>query len=268
MLRVNPRCRPWFRCMAAIMMALILAGISLAVSPAQKSVFPGQENAVYAEKPKNTRAEETIKASGQFVRSHKDLLKRAVQSLKNIEQPPDQIAAWIEAVPLTVGELEFRKGLAASAGPALEKRAVDVLFEEKVLLNEALKRKILPTPEEVDAFLAWEKKEYQTNPEYRAVVNLILKEWGLSEAEYWEEYEWYNAFRITMCDKLYKAVIKEAEEAGQLLKPDSSGVITPEVQEARESYWNRYTLELKKKADVLVNQGVVKELKFDRNFQR
>jgi len=267
MLRVNPGYRPWFRYMTAVMAALILAGISLAVSPVQKSGLPGQEKAVDAEKPKITTAEEAIKASGQFVRSHKDLLKRAVQSLKNIEQPPDQIAAWIEAAPLTVSELEFRKGLAASAGPALEKRAVNVLFEEKVLLNEALKRKILPTPEEVDALLAWEKKEYQINPEYRAGVDLIIKEWELSETEYWEEYEWYNAFRITMCDKLYKAVIEEAEEAGQLPKLDSSGVIAPEIQKARDSYWNRYTLDLKKKADVLVNQGVVKELKFDRNFQ-
>ncbi|AFV11962.1 hypothetical protein Tph_c17590 [Thermacetogenium phaeum DSM 12270] len=171
-------------------------------------------------------------------------------------------------MPLTVGELEFRKGLAASSGPVLEKRAVNVLFEEKVLLNEALKRKMLHTPEEVDAYLAWEKKEYQTNPEYRAGVDLMIKEWRLSETEYWEEYEWYNAFRITMCDKLYKAVIKEAEEAGQLLKPDKSGVITPEIREARESYWNRYTLELKRKANVLVDQDVVKELKFDWNFQR
>lgn len=260
MCNVNPRLKLWSRYLTAVILTVLLAGVSIVI-------YPEQKNFLYAEE--RPTVENVIKTTGQFVRSHKDLLKKSVESLKNLEQPTDQIAAWIEGVPLTVGELEFRKGLNKSLNPSFESHVVfNVLAEEKILLNEAIKRKVVPVSEEINEFLAKEKEEYKSNPNYRAAVDLLIKEWGLSEAEYWDDYEWYNAFRIIMIDKLYKAVIKEAEEAG--LVPKSSGTSDAdemlEDQKAKESYWNHFKLELKRRANVQFNQNIpfLEEMKFDR----
>lgn len=263
MRNVNPRLKFWNKYFAAAVLTVLLAGMSIAIYPEQKNLRAQEYSTT----------QDALKCTGKFIRSHKDLLHRAAQSLKNFDQPEDQIVAWIEGIPLTVGELEFRDGLRKSINPSSDSQvAFNILAEEKILLNEAVKRNVIPTSKEINEFLAKEKEEYGSNPDYRSDVDLLIKEWEISEAEYWEDYEWYNAFRIIMIDKLYEDVIKEAATAGLLPKEDnvensdiSSATAVQQKQKAKESYWNRFKLELKRRAKVRFNKDLpsLQELKLD-----
>lgn len=72
--------------------------------------------------------------------------------------------------------------------------------------------------------------------------------WGISEDEYWQEYEWYNAYQIIVMDKVYKDVISEAENKSKLpiigIGDNNSEVM--KKQELQKSYWVQYTMKLKK----------------------
>ncbi len=101
---INPRLKFWNKYFAAAVLTVLLAGMSIAIYPEQKNLRAQEYSTT----------QDALQCTGKFIRSHKDLLHRAAQSLKNFEQPEDQIVAWIEGIPLTVGELEFRDGLRKS----------------------------------------------------------------------------------------------------------------------------------------------------------
>jgi len=254
--------RALLSCVAVLAVA-VLAGLSIMIT--DKDNEP--HNALYAED--RPTIDEVMKSTGDYVRSHKSLFAEATDSLKTLHHPGNLVAARIGDVSLSISELEFRKGLSASVNPAKETRhaVFNELIEEKIILNEAVRKGLVPTAEEIEVFLDRELEESKTDPEYRENIDKLINSWDISENEYWQKYEWYNVFRIIAIDKVYKDVLSKAEEAGEfsrILNSDNASEVMKK-QDARKSYWERYRLQLKKKTEIKVNNEFAHELKVDRD---
>jgi len=251
---------------AVVFVIIILAVLSIMITGVINDKDNEQNNALYA-KDRPT-LDDVFESTGEYVRNHKNLLKEATKSLKTFKYPDHLVVAQIGDVPLTISELEFRKGLYASVNPAKGTNDIfNELVENKIFINEAVQRGLLPTNAEIDEFLSIHKEKYKSDPEYRDGVDKLIQSWGISEDEYWQEYEWYNAYQIIVMDKVYKDVISEAENKSKLpiIRIGDNNSEVMKKQELQKSYWVQYTMKLKKQADVKVNNKFVNELNFDPN---
>ena len=253
------------RCIGVLVITVFLVGLSIVLTDKDNE----QNNVHYAED--HPTVDDVLKSSGEYVRNHKNLFDDATKSLKTFNHPDHFVVAWIGEVPLTISELEFRKGLQASVNPAQGKlnAVFNELVEEKILINEAVHKGLLPTNAEIDEFLSIHKEKYKSDPEYRDGVNKLIQSWDISEDEYWQEYEWYNAFRIIVIEKVYKDMISGAKKAGKLseIRTTDNDSEVMKKQETAKSCWEQYKMELKKKANVKVNNDFAnqEEYKVDQD---
>ncbi|MDD2556561.1 MAG: hypothetical protein PHN17_09560 [Syntrophaceticus sp.] len=247
-----------------VLAVTVFVGLSIMITDKDDNE---QNNALYAED--HPTIDDVMKSTGDYVRNNKSLFEEATNSLKTVRHPDNLVAAQIGDVSLTISELEFRKGLSAAGNPAKGTlhTVFNELIEEKIILNEAVQKGLAPTTEEIEVFLARELEESKTNPEYRENIDKLIKSWSISEDEYWQKYEWYNAFRMITIDKVYKDVISEAEKTGKIprIVSDDSASEVLKKQEAHESYWGQYTMKLKKEADIKVIDEFANELNVERD---
>ena len=141
--------------------------------------------------------------------------------LKNID--PNEIIAEVNGWPITVGELEFRKGLREKSGLSAKEATYYEVFndlvEEKVILSFAQKYDILPTKKQVNEFIEMEKQWYNNNVGgYKDMTDTFLESSGMTLDEYWNVYEWYNAFRIVTIQNCYELAVKWGKEKGKIPK--------------------------------------------------
>lgn len=246
-----------------VLTVTVLVGLSIMIADQDNE----QNNALYAED--QPTADDVMKSTGDYVRNNKSLFAEATASVKTVRHPDHLVAAQIGNVSLTISELEFRKGLAAASNPA--KKTLHTVFneliEEKIILNEAVQNELVPTTEEIEVFLARELEESKTNPEYRESIDKLIKSWDITEDEYWQKYEWYNAFRMITLDKVYKDVISKAEKTGEIpqIANNDSASEALKKQDAHNSYWNQYTMKLKKEADIKATNEFANELNVDQD---
>lgn len=251
---------------AVVFIIIILAGLSIMITVVINDKDNGQNNVLYAKDCQTL--DDVFKSTGEYVRNHKNLFKEATKSVTTFRYPDHLVVAQIGDVPLTISELEFRKGIYVSVNPAKGTNDIfNELVENKIFINEAVQKGLLPTNAEIDEFLSIHKEKYKSDLGYRDGVDKLIQSWGISEDEYWQEYEWYNAYQIIVIDKVYKDVISEAEHKSELpitgTSDNSSEVM--KKQELQKSYWHQYTMELKKQADVKVNNNFANELSLDPN---
>lgn len=78
---------------------------------------------------------------GEFIKKNPELLIDLTKNLNIEEVESDEIVAWINALPITIGELEFRKGLNQNAGMRNQSysEVFNVLAEEKLVIDYAIK---------------------------------------------------------------------------------------------------------------------------------
>jgi len=197
--------------------------------------------------------EEFIQPVGTFIKENPDFLSQSIKSLKTKEIDPEKVIARVNGWPITIGELEFRKKMRECSGLGSPEASdiFNVLIEEKVVLDFALKNDILPTSEQVKSFIEREKKWYEdSNGQYKEQVDAFLKASNMTIDEYWSTYEWYNAFRLQLFDNCYKFVVKEGQKAGKL--PEVENGVTPEIEKQFKNYWQNKKKELKAKASVRI----------------
>lgn len=192
------------------------------------------------------RFEEIMATVGEFVRSNRQVFLEGLQ-LPTADLPADKVVATVNGLPISVAELEMRFGLhkASGLGPQSLKEVFEALVREKLWIREAIDRGLLATDEEIDRYIAQEKKQVQENEEFAADIRTIVESWGLTPEEYWNIYERYNVMRLVTNDKLSRQVLKEyyADEM----------MLTPEVQERMKQAWEQYVDGLLAEAKVDVN---------------
>ncbi|MCG0278735.1 MAG: hypothetical protein L5656_09440 [Thermanaeromonas sp.] len=153
--------------------------------------------------------EEFFRPIAEFIQSNPDLLKDSLKTIKNAGVTSAETVAWVNGVPITIGELEFRKGLnQAGARHQSYSEVFNVLVEEKVVFDYAIKNKLLPTAEEVEKFIEEEQQQYAASDEYKEGVDLFCRAANMSLEDYWDTYEWYNAFRCLTFTKSFEHATK------------------------------------------------------------
>ncbi|HBT47156.1 MAG TPA: hypothetical protein DEA73_04625 [Peptococcaceae bacterium] len=113
----------------------------------------------------------------------------------------------------------------------------NVLVEEKLILDYAIKNKLLPTEDEVKRFIAEAQNQYASNDEYKTLVDNFCKASNISIEHYWNIYEWYNAFRLLTFSKSYANATKDIV-----------------FEAAKKQRWNVLKIKLKSKARVKINE--------------
>jgi len=92
---------------------------------------------------------------------------------------------------------------------------------------------------------------YQTGEEYQEAVKAFCEAAGMTEDEYHDSYEKYNAFRLLQYKNAYDYALEEGRENGKLTL-DSNDEITLR-QDKEIQYWHNLQIELKGNIDIKVN---------------
>ena len=168
----------------------------------------------------NSEFETTINNVGTFISSNKNLFLKGLDI--SSEKSSENVVCWVNGVPVSNDELQVRLKLnqLSGKGPQTIDDVKKRLIREKVILKEAEKQGVIPTNKEIDKFLEMEKNQMQTIPEFREGVEKIIDAWGLTEEEYWNVYERYNAYRILMLEKLGKKIIPDFYEKEKITFDD------------------------------------------------
>lgn len=205
-------------------------------------------NKIYAQGQKTL--EEFFRPIGKFIQSNPDLLKDSIKTIKNAGITSDETVAWVNDIPITIGELEFRKGLnEAGERHKSYSEVFNVLVEEKVVFDYAIKNKLLPTEEEVKRFIAEEQQQYSASEEYQKGVDLFSKAANMSLEDYWNTYEWYNAFRLLTFTKSFAHATKGFDLDIAQDRPEKY----QEKYKAKQSLWKNVKIKLKSEAKVKMN---------------
>ncbi|WP_366922878.1 hypothetical protein MFMK1_003357 [Metallumcola ferriviriculae] len=227
------------------------------------------QNTYALQKQKEQTIKEFFTPIGSFMKENKNYLSQSISSLRADNLKVEEIIARVNAWPITMGELEFRRGLRdiSGLGSSEYTDVFNVLVEEKIIIDYSLKNGILPSKEQIQELIEREKGWYQdSNGQYKETVDAILRASNMTLNEYWTTYEWYNAFRLLAFDNTYKFVIKNGQKQGKL--PSGENGITEEMIKQYETYWNNHKKSLKAKAEVkmLDDKGLNLELDLEKLF--
>ncbi|MDD3894883.1 MAG: SurA N-terminal domain-containing protein [Syntrophomonadaceae bacterium] len=186
---------------------------------------------VVAKEQEQRTLDEVITAVGQFVKKEHQLFLSGLDYKAQVTD--ENIAFWVNGLPISNDELQLRLGLYVSSGtgPQAKDEVNKVIVREKVIKDEVIKLGLTPTDEEINNYISQEKELLKNDLEYKTGVEKIITEWGLTEDEYWNIYERYNVYRILMLDKLGKHVLKDFY---------SKDKITLEDQEQAKEKWNQF----------------------------
>lgn len=209
-------------------------------------------NSVYAKNQKTIS--ESFEQIGDFVKKNPNYLYQVRTNLKKNDLSPEETVATVNNLPISIAEVEFRKGLNNSAGFKYRDYTdmVNILVEEKLVLDYCAQNNILPTDKDVENYIEIEKGYYDDpNLDHKKMVDEFCENTGLSLEEYWNIYEWYNVYRLLALDNTCKDVIAKAKDAGKLPKKESA--LTQEDIQKEYEYWKTIKKELKNNANIKIN---------------
>ena len=170
----------------AVIICGVLCAILLAVllKPAEEEV-PVQDAVA---------TPEVCDGIGAAIAAHLDMLDAVNCSMmSDAEFTEEELLLTVDGVPLPKSELELRKQLISYfPKEKTEKELLNRLIQEKVCIAIAKEQNIMPTAEEVEAFLQEEQQDeiLQRENQKFCVHNRMTIE------EYWNIYERYNVIRI------------------------------------------------------------------------
>lgn len=210
---------------------------------------------VYNERQVFASNKADLSSIGGFIKNNTKNLSEAITCLKEKRISDSRTIAWINGVPISFGEYEFRKGMGAVTGNNNENDIFNKLIEEKVILAQALKENLIPSSIEIEEFINQQKAEYN-NPEleYKQIVDTICKNASLSLEEYWNSYEWYNTYRLLTISKVYQYEAAEAQKLGELPAAfDKDGKYFLQNENLYKEFWNKKTKDLIANAKIKLN---------------
>lgn len=202
---------------------------------------------------------EVLASIGKFIHENWDMLLETKKSLvsKNIDS--EKVITAVNGWPITAAELEFRKGLRdsmAESNPSIQTSTYNEVFndlvEEKLILSFAEKNGVLPTEKQIQQLIQMEKEMYnEKNAENNEILDIIVESGERTMDEYWDTYEWYNAFRLLAFENCHEMVETIGREKGEI------------PQKTAEDYWETVLLEYKQKADITIKEYKGLNLKVD-----
>ncbi|OPX86643.1 MAG: hypothetical protein A4E52_01497 [Pelotomaculum sp. PtaB.Bin013] len=190
---------------------------------------------------KHRTLDEVINATGQFVQKEHQLFLSGLDYTAQVNDK--KVAFWVNGLPVSNEELQFRFGLYVSSGtgPQTIDEAKKVFIREKVIQKEVIELGLLPTDKEIDDYIYQEKEMFKNEPEYKAIVEKTIEAWGLTGDEYWNIYERYNVYRILTADKLSKHLLKDFY---------SKDIITFEDEKQAKEKWDKFIEDKIAKAEI------------------
>lgn len=216
----------------------------------------------YADQKKT--AEEYIKLGGEFIKNNPELLSKSLDAVENKSVDYEDVVTNVDLLPISIGEIEFRKGLNQVAGfKDIDDNVVfNTLVEEKLIMSYAIKNNVLPAKNEIDDFIISERLAFEKTEEFQKFINNFCSAANISIEDYWNTYEYYNAFRILTFKKAYDHAIETGVKKGEVrdLKSDKYE-LNSEITSAYDEYWIKVKKEMKDKTLLKVNKQYL-----DRGF--
>ncbi|EGD50641.1 hypothetical protein TheetDRAFT_2540 [Thermoanaerobacter ethanolicus JW 200] len=163
------------------------------------------------------------------------------------------VIAEVNGIPIYNNEFELRKGLTLASGVQtdnIDDYILQKLIKEKVQEYLANKYNIKVSQNEINAYIEKEKKEFNEYPEAKKKLDELISTSGMTEDEYWNTYEKYNAKRILLFSKLYNSIIEEGIKSGRLKKAEE---MTNDVQNEYKRYVDSIIDEYLKSAKITIN---------------
>ncbi|WP_028992478.1 SurA N-terminal domain-containing protein [Thermoanaerobacter thermocopriae] len=195
------------------------------------------------EKANELQFNNVVEKVSAFFKSNKDKLQ--------IDK--GDMIAEVNGIPIYKNEFELRKELTLAPGVQtdnLDDYILQKLIKEKVQEYLANKYNVKVSQNEINAYIEKEKKEFNEYPEAKKKLNELIAASGMTEDEYWNTYEKYNAKRILLFSKLNNYIIEEGIKSGKLKKAEE---MTNDVQNEYKRYVDSIIDEYLKSAKISIN---------------
>ncbi|MDI3519915.1 MAG: hypothetical protein PWQ34_2062 [Caldanaerobacter sp.] len=227
----------------AIVLSLGVAGFALSVSNANDD-------------SNNLQFDKVIEKIGSFLKENKSVLK--------INE--GDVIAKVNGIPIYKNEFELRKGLTLASGEQISdinNFVLNKLVREKVEEYLAMKYNLKVSEDEINSYIEKEKQKFKEYPEAERKLKELISKSGMTQEEYWNVYEKYNAERILLFGKLYNLIVDQGIKKGELKKADK---MTVEVQNEYKKYFDSVIHQYVKNAEISFSEkyrDVFKNFKID-----
>ncbi|MFV9568769.1 SurA N-terminal domain-containing protein [Thermoanaerobacter mathranii] len=195
------------------------------------------------EKANELQFNNVVEKVSAFFKSNKDKLQ--------IDK--GDMIAEVNGIPIYKNEFELRKELTLASGVQtdnIDDYILQKLIKEKVQEYLANKYNVKVSQNEINAYIEKEKKEFNEYPEAKKKLNELIAASGMTEDEYWNTYEKYNAKRILLFSKLNNYIIEEGIKSRKLKKAEE---MTNDVQNEYKRYVDSIIDEYLKSAKISIN---------------
>ncbi|GAB6173677.1 MAG: hypothetical protein ACYDG2_23655 [Ruminiclostridium sp.] len=198
-----------------------------------------------------------IELAGNYIKTNSELLSKSINSVENKLVNNEDVVTNVNLLPITIQEIEFRKGLRQVAGDVdvSDKAVFNTLVEEKLIISYAIKNNILPSKDEIDDFIESERVLYETVATTKKLVDDFCAAANISIEDYWKTYEYYNAYRIVTFKKAYDYAIEAGIKKGELkVLKNTNNQIDRQIVNEHEDYWKKIKKEAKDKTSLEINK--------------
>lgn len=209
----------------------------------------------YAEQVK--RVEDYTKIAGEYIKKNPQLLSKSIDAVEQKSINNEEIVTHVELLPISIAEIEFRKGLRQIAGNKAtdNKSLFNTLVEEKLIINYAIKNNVLPTRSEINNFIESQKLLYQQDNNFKKAIDAFCLEANMSLEDYWNTYEYYNSFRIVTFKKAADHAINIGINKGELKALEkASEKAKQEIIKEHGDYWKKIKKDMKDKITLKINK--------------
>ncbi len=158
---------------------------------------------------------------------------------KNAKQQDNNVVAEFKGVKITSTDIEREMKINKLLNSSEKKSEADILNDlilKQVYLAEAENLGLVATPEEVETFLAEQKKSYEENAEAASTIDEYCKGANITLEEYWKDLE-ERAPRVITRNKVYNKFSNEYCEKNGL---DQYGLQTEETYAKFKAEYKKY----------------------------
>ncbi|MGE5633117.1 MAG: hypothetical protein ACM3TR_18775 [Caulobacteraceae bacterium] len=197
-----------------------------------------------------------IELAGNYVKTNSELLSKSINTVEDKIANNEDVVTNVNLLPITIQEIEFRKGLRQVAGDVdvSDKAVFNTLIEEKLIISYAIKYNILPSKREIDDFIASERVSYDKEATTKKLIDDFCAAANMSIEDYWKTYEYYNAYRIVTFKRAYDYAIEAGINKGELKALKNNNPMDTQTVSEHEGYWKKIKKELKDKTSLEINK--------------
>lgn len=201
-----------------VVLAVLLILTILFSCSRQDSFSDGRDNGL-------ENIDDIVVAMGDYVKDNRQLFLSAIDYKSDVANK--EIAFWVDGLPVTKDEINFRLGLSAVSGSGSRtmEEMKKVFIEYRVIEKEAIELNLLPTDDEIEERIYEKMLECSTDSLARDIKEKVMEAWDLTEEEYWDV-ERYEAYYFLMCEKVGQHYPVEKAWAKFIEEKTKSAIIT------------------------------------------